>query len=128
MIRPLHLLLIEDDVDSGEAMSALLRSEGIRVDWARTGAEAIEVLRRDPTRPMDAILLDLMLPDTNSVALMARLRRIAPLPPVIIHSAASESEIRDMEVRLGAAAAFRKPTDWKKLREALADCRSAAMA
>ncbi|HEX5030269.1 MAG TPA: response regulator [Candidatus Eisenbacteria bacterium] len=125
-MRSLYVLLIEDDLDSGEAMSLLLESEGIRVDWARTGREAIELYRNGNIDPaLDVILLDLMLPDMDGSLLVQYLRRIRPTPPIVIHSAAGQAEVYDQGCQLGAAAVFRKPTDWEELRGALLACRPA---
>ncbi|HET9939483.1 MAG TPA: response regulator [Candidatus Eisenbacteria bacterium] len=128
-MRPLQLLLIEDDVDSGEAMSLLLRSEGIHVDWARTGREAIDIFRAVNGGPaIDVILLDLMLPDMDGSVLIEHLRRIRPTPSIVIHSAAGQAEVFDRGRQLGAAAVLRKPTDWTELRGILFACRPSEVA
>lgn len=128
-MRPLHVLLIEDDVDTGEAMSLLLRKEGIQVDWARTGREAIELFRNlNGGPPIDAILLDLMLPDMDGSVLVGHLRRLRPTPSIVIHSAASQAEVSDRGRQLGAVAVLRKPTDWGELRGVLLACRPAEVA
>jgi two-component system, OmpR family, response regulator len=120
-MRPLHILLIEDDSDSGDAMSLLLRSEGHRVDWAATGGEALEVYRsaRDP---FDLIMLDLMLPDLDGSSLAQQLTSVAGLPPVVIHTAASSSQAEAAARHIGAAAILRKPTDWQRMRQFLDQC------
>lgn len=115
----LRLLLVEDDVDSGDAMSTLLRHEGVHVDRAATGEDAIARYALEPHHRFDLILLDLMLPDMDGATLIHRLASIAPLPPVVIHTAASESKARDAGAAVGAAAILRKPTDWGKMREIL---------
>src|SRR6185436_857089 len=122
-MRPLHLLLIEDDADSGDAMSLLLRRQGIHVDWASSGREALELFKRDPRRPVDVILLDLMLPDMDGASLVKKLSALILLPPIVVHSAASEADVRKSGQELHAIAVLRKPTDWVKLREILERCR-----
>jgi DNA-binding response OmpR family regulator len=114
-MRPLHLLLIEDDADSGDAMSILLRNHGVHVDWVQSGAEALDLYTRDPGRRADVILLDLMLPDMDGSTLIERLREITSVPPVIVHSASSQANIREAGREVGAVAVLRKPTDWTKL-------------
>ena len=44
-MRPLHLLLIEDDPDSADAMGLLLRIRGVDVDVVGSGKEAVEFFR-----------------------------------------------------------------------------------
>jgi len=114
-MRPLHLLLIEDDPDSADAMSLLLRIRGVDVDWVSSGKEAIEFFRRGRARTVDVILLDLMLPDTDGASLIDQLSQIAPVPPIVIHSAGSEARVARTGAQVHAVAVLRKPTDWGKL-------------
>jgi DNA-binding response OmpR family regulator len=109
------MLLIEDDADSGDAMRILLRKHGVHVDWVQSGAEALELYTRDPGRRTDVILLDLMLPDMDGSTLIERLGEITSVPPVIVHSASSQANIREAGRGVRAAAVLRKPTDWAKL-------------
>lgn len=125
---PLHLLLIEDDPDSADAMSLLLRIRGVEVDWVGSGKDAVEFFRRGRARTVDVILLDLMLPDTDGASLIEQLSQIAPLPPVVIHSAGSEARVAKTGAQVHASAVLRKPTDWGKLLELLEGYRRAAPA
>lgn len=59
-------------MDSGEAMCVLLRKEGVRVDWAASGEEALARYGVSHHPAFDAIMLDLMLPDMDGATLIAR--------------------------------------------------------
>ena len=122
-MSPLHLVLVEDDEDSAEAMSALFRAQGIDVACANSGEEALDLFRNDPRRPVDVILLDLMLPDMSGAALVAALRTIITLPRVVIHSAVTLAEAQHAAHEVGAFAVLRKPTDWSEVRGVLDRCR-----
>ena len=122
-MSPLHLLLVEDDEDSAEAMTALFRAQGIDVACAGSGEEALDLFRDDPRRLVDVILLDLMLPDMSGAALIATLRKTVTLPRVIIHSAATLAEAQHAAHEVGAFAVLRKPTDWREVRGVLDRCR-----
>jgi DNA-binding response OmpR family regulator len=127
-MRALRILLIEDDQDSGEAMSLLLRNQHVDVDWAPTAKEALSLYELHHDLPIDLILVDLMLPDMDGATLIDRLAEIAPLPPVAIHTAASKSAALEAGRKVGAATVLRKPTDWGKMRELLGQCRAALVA
>ena len=127
-MRSPHLLLIEDDPDSADAMGLLLRTRGVEVDWVASGQDAVEFFRSDRARTVDMILLDLMLPDTDGASLVARLSQIAPLPPIVIHSASSEARLEKAGVQVHAIAVLRKPTDLEKLLTLLEDYRRAERA
>jgi len=118
-MKALQLLLIEDDPDSAEAIRLLLGTEGITTEWAGSAEEALAHFQADPPRRFDVILLDLRLPDLDGETLIARMAELAPLPAIIVHSAAPQAETQAAARRMGALAVLRKPTDWGKLRHLL---------
>jgi CheY-like chemotaxis protein len=121
MMKPARILLVEDDPDSAEAIRLLLGLEGYVVLPASTGAEAVaifEASRSDDERA-EMLLLDLMLPDMDCQVLLDRLAAIAPLPPVVFHSAAPERVLMEAASRVGAVAVLRKPSDWSEISEAV---------
>lgn len=116
-----RILLVEGDLDSGEAIRMLLEMDGFDLYLASSGREAIEVFERThatESRP-DVVLLDLMLPDMDGVEVMRRLSEIATPPPLIIHSAAPLSAIQAAAEHLGAVGVLRKPTPGSVLTQAL---------
>ncbi|MCA1841915.1 MAG: response regulator [Actinobacteria bacterium] len=68
-----RVLVVEDDLDSREAMIDLLAVEGYDVCGARDGKEALEVLRGGKFQP-DVIVLDLYMPSMNGQELRAALQ------------------------------------------------------
>ena|SRR5688572_18901812 len=116
-MRSLRILLIEDDLDSGEAMCLLLRKQDTQVEWAATAEEAITRYRRD--HDIDLIFVDLMLPEMDGATLIERLSEIAPLPAVVIHTAAATAAATEAARRINAATILRKPTDWAVMRTLL---------
>ncbi|WP_042415748.1 response regulator transcription factor [Streptacidiphilus anmyonensis] len=65
------LLVVDDEPNIRELLSASLRFAGFRVASAATGAEAVASVQR--SRP-DLVVLDVMLPDVDGFALVKRLR------------------------------------------------------
>lgn len=122
-MRHLRLLLIEDDADSAEAMTMLLRVQHVDVDWVSSGWEALDLFRREPDYAVDVIMLDLMLPDVGGKALIERMRELTSLPRIIVHSAASLAATVQAGAQLHAMAVLRKPTDWMEMRKILEQCR-----
>jgi len=80
----MHLLLIEDDLDLGRALSQALRSEGFSIEWLRRLRDAQHAL--DDARA-DCVLLDVNLPDGSGLALLAQWRRQGVAVPVIMITA-----------------------------------------
>jgi two-component system, OmpR family, response regulator len=72
------LLVVDDEPNIRELLSASLRFAGFRVTVAASGTEATEAFARD--RP-DLVVLDLMLPDMDGFAVVRRLRDSAGARP-----------------------------------------------
>ena len=79
----MHVLLLEDDLDLGQATVNALRQEGLTVRWHRS-PEGLQGLDRDG---IDAVLLDLGLPQTDGMGLLRAWRRAGWAVPVIVISA-----------------------------------------
>lgn len=62
-----RLLVVEDDPDIGSILVHILEREGLRVDLARTGEEA---LRQAKAQSPDLVLLDVMLPDFSGLEVL----------------------------------------------------------
>lgn len=73
---PLRILLVED-ADLRDGLTALLAGSGHDVRPARTGTDALAAAHR---RPFDVILFDVGLPDAGARELAARLRNELPAP------------------------------------------------
>lgn len=112
------ILLVEDDYDTQEATSEVLRALGHNVHIAGDGRAALAYLERHPAPAL--ILLDLMMPNMNGWEFRQAQRtdpRFAAIPVVIV-SAGSEldeqTRLFDVEI------AVRKPVELRALREAVA--------
>jgi DNA-binding response OmpR family regulator len=66
------LLVVEDDETIGAALDSSLRGQGYRVQWLRSGNEAVSSARDGE---YDLVLLDLGLPDIDGVEVCRRIRR-----------------------------------------------------
>jgi len=111
-----HTLIVEDDRDSAEVLSELIKAEGFSTASASTLAEARQqIVLRSP----DVILLDLMLPDGSGMDLFADVEEIAASEIVLITGHASlDTSIQAL--RLGAADYLIKPVNVRQLKGILA--------
>jgi DNA-binding response OmpR family regulator len=119
-LRGARILLVEDHVDSAEAMITVMEGARYRVRWATTAAAAIEAFGRSdgPERrdEPDLILLDLTLPDKSGVELVEELRRTKPrVPPIVVISAKPVQALKDDARAIRAAGLLRKPFGIREL-------------
>jgi DNA-binding response OmpR family regulator len=71
-MRAMHILVVEDEVDSAQTTAALLTRLGHGVEVAHDGARAVELAAMyEP----DLVLLDLGLPDFDGYEVVHRLRQ-----------------------------------------------------
>jgi DNA-binding response OmpR family regulator len=105
------IFVIEDDPDMSRTMSKALAANGFRVLIAPTGADARTLF--DEGQP-DLIILDLMLPDDDGLAMTTSLRRLTKAP-IVVCSARDGQIDRVLSSKLGAADFIAKPFELEDL-------------
>ncbi|MBD5155246.1 MAG: response regulator transcription factor [Oscillibacter sp.] len=103
----IRVLIVEDEKPISNLIRLSLTKEGFHCTCAYDGAEAADLLEREP--PYDLILLDVMLPEVDGFELMEYIR---PLEiPVIFLTAKGAVADRVKGLRLGAEDYIVKPFD-----------------
>ena len=98
----MRVLLVEDDEPVAVSLSRGLVRFGYDVEWVSTGAEALQA------PPVDLVLLDLGLPDTDGLDVCRALRAHSDVPIIVI-SARSDEVDRVAGLELGADDYVSKP-------------------
>ncbi len=131
MGRPLTILHVDDDtIDLRLVRKAIAKtSPGTNVVFAETGADGLHTLI-DRTRnigPSDLlVLLDIQLPDTSGIDLLARIRETPDMKgiPVVMLSTSDAPNDRNASYERGASAYFVKPAgfpDWVELADTIVE-------
>jgi two-component system alkaline phosphatase synthesis response regulator PhoP len=108
------ILVVDDEPDMRELISFNLQAEGFNVFTAGTGPEALNQARA--VLP-DLIVLDLMLPDLDGVAVCEILHRLpstAPIPIIMVTAWSSELA-RIIGLEMGADDYLTKPFSPREL-------------
>lgn len=108
----MRILLVEDTADVGEGIAARLQRMGHEVDWEREGEGAAARLA---VQPYDLLILDVMLPAPDGLALLRRLRGRGLATPVLMLTARSGVADRVGALDLGADDYLVKPFDFLEL-------------
>jgi two-component system, OmpR family, response regulator RegX3 len=104
----MRVLIVEDEQPIAEPLAEGLRREGFEVEWAATGAAALEA--DEP----DVVLLDLRLPDMDGLDVCRTIRARSEVP-IIIVSARGDEPDRVVGLELGADDYVVKPFGLREL-------------
>ena len=106
-----HILVVDDDREIRDLLQRFLRKHGFRVTVARDGREMKVVLEAGR---FDLIVLDLMLPGEDGLALCRWIRGTSNLP-VIMLTAMGEETDRIIGLEMGADDYLPKPFNAREL-------------
>jgi len=85
-----NILICDDERDIVSALCIYLTRDEFCLHTAYTGAEALEVLAREP---IDLILLDIMMPVMDGLTALARLRQTHACPVILLTAKSEEVDI-----------------------------------
>ncbi len=124
MPSPFVVLMVEDDHATLSLLAAVAKREGFESVLAADGAQALAILQH---HPVDAIVLDLLLPEISGFDILRYFIQKAPayLKRTIVITAAAEQIYQDREELRHVRRCFRKPLDLVDLTSALHACRAA---
>jgi DNA-binding NtrC family response regulator len=118
IIQPLRLLVVEDEALLRWAIVETLTSAGHDVVQAGDGAAARRAIAE---APIDAVLLDFRLPDSNDLSLLADIRRLSPATAVVMMTAHGTPETLAGARALGVYDVLAKPFDVGDVERVLLD-------
>jgi two-component system KDP operon response regulator KdpE len=84
-----RVLVVDDEPQIVRGLKIILRSAGYSVEAAETKADALALLA---SRPPDAMVLDLVLPDGQGVEVCREVRRWSQLPILVLSAVGDERE------------------------------------
>jgi CheY-like chemotaxis protein len=113
-----RVLLVEDEYLIQALARESLEQWGLQVDAAGSAAEALNKLRLVPGS-VDAIIMDMGLPDRKGDELVREIRAIHPLLPLVIASGQSQQELTRVFKDVDAIAIVAKPYTADGLKAAL---------
>jgi two-component system response regulator QseB len=95
----MHLLLLEDDAELGEAIKHALEQQSYAVTWLTDGRHGAAALADGS---VDLVLLDLGLPGKDGLEVLLEARRAGVKTPILVMTARDAPEARIKGLDLGA--------------------------
>jgi two-component system OmpR family response regulator len=111
MERTPHILVVDDHREIRELVAKFLTRNGLRVSLANGGAEMRQVMR---TAAPDLIVLDIMTPGEDGLALTRQVRQASDIPVVLLTAVAEDTD-RIIGLELGADDYLTKPFNPREL-------------
>ncbi|MEQ1730750.1 MAG: response regulator transcription factor [Vicinamibacterales bacterium] len=108
----MRVLIVEDDPRTAEYLKAGLKQEGFAVECAADGGEGCHMAMHDT---FDAIVMDIMLPRMDGLAVVRRLRQLLIETPVLVLSAKGAVDERIAGLRAGGDDYLAKPFSFAEL-------------
>jgi len=102
------ILVVDDEEPIRRVTRGMLEAFGYRVITAPDGGEACELYRQKRDE-ITAVLTDMMMPVMDGAAVIAALRRLNPLLPIIASSGLTEAGKEEQALSLGAQKFLSKP-------------------
>lgn len=92
MPAPSHLVVVEDDAALRALISRLLKEHGYDVTGVANGEELGQLLVEAESRPIDLILMDIMLPGEDGLSLCTKIREFSTVPIIIVSARGAETD------------------------------------
>lgn len=100
-------LLVDDNKDVLIYLNRILLDTGITTLMARSGYEAIEIVKNTPD--IDVIILDMQMPEMNGIEATSEIRKIRKNIPIIAQTAFIFEDDKDIILKAGCDACLIKP-------------------
>lgn len=113
---PATILVIDDEEPVRTSLGRFLTSQGYEVTLAGSGAEALEILRR---QKIACILLDIRMPDASGIDLVPEILDLEPQAALLMLTAVNDAASATQSMQRGAMDYLTKPVDLEDLQRAI---------
>ncbi|MGC2410228.1 MAG: sigma-54 dependent transcriptional regulator [Methyloceanibacter sp.] len=112
---PKRVLVVDDDPAQRRILEETIKQFGYTVASADSGDKALALLKADAANDIRLILLDLIMPGTDGMAVLAAMRSLPRWPPAIVQTANGSIDAAIAAMRAGAVDFVVKPVSPERL-------------
>jgi two-component system, NarL family, response regulator LiaR len=120
LMRPVRVLLVDDDEDFAESLAASLRGDA-RVEVVASARDGVEALTRCAEVQPDVVAMDIHMPRMDGVETTRRIREEQNDAAVILISGSMFTDARDLAAEAGAVGYLTKAECARALLPAILD-------
>ena len=107
-----NICIVDDEPSILNTLSSILEDEGYQVSLAKSGTEALKLIRAEPP---ELVILDIWMPEIDGLETLKRIRQQFPNLMVIMMSGHGSVETAVKATKLGAYDYLEKPLDLEKV-------------
>jgi CheY-like chemotaxis protein len=115
-MKPIRILIVEDDVDFAEGLAEILRRRGYKIGLVNSGEEALIKFQHED---FDVALLDFKLPGINGIEVFQEFLKFKPEIKVLLVTGFNTEQILDQIVGSNCWSLLKKPFDKKNILDML---------
>ncbi|MBI5184439.1 MAG: response regulator [Nitrospinae bacterium] len=108
----LKLLVVDDDPDVVDMLSAYLSGHDMEITTAENGAEALKRLKE---KEFELVISDVMMPEMNGIELLKRMSSEHPDVAIIMLTSMDETKLATQAMQSGAFDYILKPVEFSQL-------------
>jgi CheY-like chemotaxis protein len=112
-VKPLKVLIAEDDETSDLLIAIMLRKYNPEILHAKTGLEVLDILMENPD--IDMILMDIQMPEMNGYLATREIRKFNTNIVIVAQTAYAQSGEREKALDAGCNDYFSKPIEQSML-------------
>ena len=110
-----RVLIVDDDPAQRRILEETVKRLGFDVKTAQGGDQAIQILEGSEKDAIALVLLDLVMPDTDGMAVLERVGQKPGMPPIIVQTAHGSIDAAINAMRAGAVDFVIKPASPERL-------------
>lgn len=119
-----RVLVVDDEPNMRKTLADILQDEGHQVSTASSGEEAVELCSKER---YDVVLMDVRMPGMNGVEAFRKIRLHQDNVRVIMMSAYSVDELKEVALDEGAIAFLPKPLDIERIIKLIGEVKDTAI-
>ena len=110
-----RVLIVDDDPVQRRLLEEMIKRLGFETKTAGSGDSALQILEGDDKDSISLVLLDLVMPGTDGMAVLDRLQSKPGVPPIIVQTANGSIDAAIAAMRAGAVDFVVKPASPERL-------------